>query len=495
MAAREVHDAVVVGAGPNGLAGAVTLARAGLDVLVLEARPTVGGGARTLDLGLAPGIVHDICSAVHPLGLASPFLRAFDLQARGVGLTVPDVSYAQPLEGRPAALAYRDLARTAEGLGADGRAWRALMGPLVEDAAAVIALVLGDHRSVPRELLRPSGARAAAAFGAAVLEQGTRAWNARFSDDAGPALLSGVAAHSISTLPTLAAAGTSLMLGALAHAVGWPLPRGGSQAIVDALVSDLRAHGGEVRTSTRVTHWRELPRARAYLFDTTPRTVAQVWGERMRPSVRAGLERFRYGNAAAKVDFVLSGPVPWADARAGRAGTVHVGGTRAEMAEAEAAVARGRHAERPMALLSDPAVFDPGRVVNGLRPLWTYAHVPAGSPVDVTETLTAQIERFAPGFRDVVVASRCVPAAEMDQHNPSYIGGDIASGAVTMWQMFARPRLAWDVWGAGVPGVYLCSQSTVPGPGVHGMGGWHAARRALRHRFGIRKAPDLSPTA
>jgi phytoene dehydrogenase-like protein len=490
---REVRDAVVVGAGPNGLAAAVTLARAGLDVLVLEGESTLGGGARTLDLGLAPGLVHDICSAVHPLAIASPFLHEFDLPARGVGLNVPEISYAQPLEGRPAALAYRDLDRTAEGLGADGAAWRTLMGPLVAGSDAVASVVLGDHRSIPRETLRPSGLLGALGLGLAALEQGTTAWNLRWRGEEAPALLTGVAAHAISPLPSLAASGTALMLGALAHSTGWPIPVGGSQAITDALVTDIRAHGGELRTDTHVRHWRELPRARAYLFDVSAAALVQIWGDRMRPSVRAGLERFPFGNAVAKVDFVLSGPVPWADPRVGEAGTVHLGGTRAEMAAAENAVAAGRHAERPMGLASDPTVHDPTRLVDGLRPLWTYAHVPAGSDVDITETMTRQIERFAPGFRDVVVASRCIPAARMHEHNASYVGGDIAAGAITMWRMISRPRLAWDYYDGGVPGVYLCSESTAPGPGVHGMSGWHAAQRALKQRFGIRQAASLAP--
>ncbi|WP_127126503.1 NAD(P)/FAD-dependent oxidoreductase [Georgenia sp. SYP-B2076] len=493
--AREQHDAVVVGAGPNGLAAAVTLARAGLGVLVLEGQPTLGGGARSLELGLAPGLLHDVCSAVHPLGFASPFLSAFDLPARGVELRVPEVSYAQPLEGRPAGLAYPDLEKTAAGLGADGAAWRRLMNPLVAGADAVVALGLGDHRSVPREVFSPKGLLGAAAFGAAMLEQGTRAWNLRFTGDVAPALLTGIAMHAVTTMPSLATAGTALLLGTLAHSHGWPLPVGGSQAITDALVADIRAHGGELRTGAQVTSWRELPRARAYLFDTTPRALVEIWGERMRPGVRAAFERFRYGNAAAKVDFVLSGPVPWADGRVGAAGTVHVGGTRAEMAAAEATVASGRHAEHPAMLVSDPTVTDPGREVGGRRPLWTYAHVPAGSTLDITETVIAQIERFAPGFRDVVVASQCIPAAQMSKHNANYIGGDIAAGAITMFRMVARPRVAWNEYDGGVPGVYLCSESTPPGPGVHGMSGWFAARRALGERFGIRQAPELGPDA
>ncbi|MEE6273823.1 phytoene desaturase family protein [Georgenia wangjunii] len=490
---REARDVVVVGAGPNGLAGAVTMARAGLDVLVLEAESTIGGGARTHALGLAPDVVHDICSAVHPMAVASPFLRQFDVAARGVELRTPDLSYAQPLDGGRAGLAYRDLERTVESLGADGPAWRSLMAPLAAEPEAVTALALGDKRSVPAELRSVAGVRTAVAYALRALEQGTRAWDARFTGPEAPALLTGVATHAISPLPTLATAGVALLLGSLAHGTGWPVPVGGSQAIVDALAADLLAHGGEIRTGTPVTTWRELPRARAYLFDTTPRALAAIWGERMPSRVRSAFEDFRYGNAAAKVDFVLSGPVPWRHPEVGRAGTVHLGGTRGEMVAAEAAISAGRHAEHPMVLVSDPAVTVPERIVGGLRPLWTYAHVPAGSPRDVTEDITAEIERFAPGFRDVVVASRCVPASRMSDENANYVGGDIAAGAITFWRMFARPRAALDPFSGGIPGVYLCSSSVPPGPGVHGLGGWYAAGRALRSRFGIDALPSLAP--
>ncbi|AEG45466.1 NAD(P)/FAD-dependent oxidoreductase [Isoptericola variabilis] len=522
-------DAVVVGSGPNGLAAAVTLARSGLGVTVLEAEDTVGGGARTLPLGLADGVVHDVCSAVHPMAWASPFFRAFDLPAHGVELLTPEVSYAQPLDGGRSAVAYRLLDATAERLGPDGAAWRALLGPLAREWEAVAAVALGDKRSVPPGLGRVGALAAVARYGLALLEQGTRAWGVRFDGDEAPALLTGVAAHTITRLPSLAGAGTALLLGALAHASpvserqwagahqasdtkrvpgevserqwagahqlsdtgfdgGWPLPRGGSGAIVAALVADLEAHGGTVVTGHRVRSRADLPAARAYLFDTTPRTLVDVLGDDLTPALRSALTWFRHGDAAAKVDFVLSGPVPWADPEVGRAGTVHVGGTRADLARAESDVAAGRHPERPVCLVSDPTVVDPSREHGGLRPLWTYAHVPAGSDVDMTEAVTAQVERFAPGFRDVVVTSRCTPAARLAEHDANYVGGDIAAGAVSMWQMIARPTARPDPYAAG-GGAYLCSSSTPPGPGVHGMGGWHAARRALRDVFGVRVTP------
>ncbi|MEN0129611.1 MAG: NAD(P)/FAD-dependent oxidoreductase [Brevundimonas sp.] len=496
MARAEV---VVVGSGPNGLAAAVTCARAGLRVTVLEAQPTTGGGARTLDLGLADGIVHDLCSAVHPMAWASPFFAAFDLRSRGVELLSPDVSFAQPLPDGRAGLAYRSLDETVAGLGVDGGAWRSLVGRLAEGHEHTIAVALGDKRSIPTSVLR-GGITTAAAFGLAVLEQGTRSWDRRFVDDVAPALLTGVAAHAITPLPSFAAAGTAILLASLAHAGdGWPIPRGGSGAITDALVADLVAHGGEIVTGERVASFADLPPAHAYLFDTTPRTVVQVLGERIPPRHRRALESFRYGNAAAKVDFVLSGPVPWTVPEVGRAGTVHVGGTRAEMAHAEGEVAAGRHAERPMVLVSDPSVVDETRrgpaAAGGLRPLWSYAHVPSGSDVDVTEAVTAHIERYAPGFRDVVVASRCIPAAHMSDHNENYVGGDISAGSVDIRQMFARPTASFEPYAAGRDGVYLCSASTPPGPGVHGLSGWYAAKRALRECFGITQAPSLAPSA
>lgn len=495
---REVLDAVVVGSGPNGLAAAVTLARAGLAVRVYEEQATPGGGARTLPAGLAadvaPDLAHDVCSAVHPMALASPFLREFDLPARGVDLRVPDLSYAQPLDGHTAGLAWHDLARTIEGLGPDGAAWRRLLGPLVARADVVVDLAMGDKRSLPPSAYDgATGLRASLAFALGLLAQGTRAWEGTFAGQVAPALLTGVAAHAIAPVPGLAPAGTALLLASLAHAGGWPIPVGGSVAIVDALLADLMAHGGEIVTGHPVRTWRELPRARAYLLDLTPRAAGRIWGDRLEPRARERLRAFRYGDAAAKVDFVLRESVPWRVGEVGLAGTVHVGGSRADMARAERAVADGRHAERPMVLLSDPTVADPSRRVNGLIPLWTYAHVPHGSDVDVTEAVTAQLERFAPGFRDVVVASGCTPAASMARHNANYVGGDIAAGAVTIPRILAGAGVRLDPYAVGLPGVYLCSASTPPGPGVHGMTGAFAARRALRSRFGIKNAPSLAP--
>ncbi|MDN5686013.1 MAG: NAD(P)/FAD-dependent oxidoreductase [Brachybacterium sp.] len=487
-------DAVVVGSGPNGLAAAVTLARAGLRIQVLESQDTIGGGARTLDLGLADGIVHDLCSAVHPLALASPFFEAFDLGARGVDLIAPEASYAQPLDDEPAAIAWHDADRTAEGLGADGPTWRATLGTLARHQDLVAELALGDKRSIPRALLTtPHTLAIAPLFGALVGLQGTPAWDLPLRTERARALLGGVAAHAIGRIPSLGLAATSALLGTIAHGAGWPIPVGGSQSIIDALTADLRAHGGEIVTGHRVRTWRDVPPARAVLLDTTAGAAADILANRLPRSLESALRGFGHGDAAAKVDFVLSGPVPWRDAEVGRAGTQHLGGTRAQMAAAEAEVAAGRVPDHPVTLVSDPSITDRSRRRGELRPLWSYAHVPAGDPSDPTELVTRQIERFAPEFRDVIVSSRGISAADMAHHNPALVGGDITMGGVTMASMIARPTPRRDPYRLGATSWYLCSAATPPGPGVHGMNGWHAARRVLRREFGLRGTPDLSP--
>ena len=486
-------DAVVVGSGPNGLAAAVTMARAGLSVKVFEAQPTIGGGARTLDLGLADGITHDMCSAVHPLAIASPFFVDFDLRARGMELTTPEVSYAQPLDDKPAALAFHDFETTVDRLGAAGPEWRRFFAPLLERVDDAIWLSLGDKRSLPETLRDVPGIANIVRFGLRLLSQAGPAWNVPLAHESSQALFTGVAAHAIGGLPAMGTAATATMLSTVAHAGGWPSPIGGSQAIIDHLVADLEAHGGSVTAGVRVEHVSDLPAARAYLLDTSALNAAQIFSGLLPARVDRALRRFRQGNAAAKVDFVLNGPVPWADPNVNRAGTIHVGGTRAQMAAAEAQVMAGRMPADPVCLVSDPTVFDPSREVGGLRPLWAYAHVPFDCPLDPTEYITRQIERFAPGFRDTIVAHNAIPADEMAAHNQNYIGGDIATGVVTFYRMLARPRLAWDDYSLGVPGAFLCSAATPPAPGVHGMNGWFAARRALRTRFGITEAPSLAP--
>lgn len=477
-------DAVVVGAGPNGLAAAVTLARAGLSVEVVERNDMIGGGARTEELTL-PGFLHDVCSAVHPMALQSEFFRLFRMEER-IELRLPEVQYGHPLDGGRAGIAYQDLERTAAELGVDGPAFRNLMGPLARSADQVADFATDALLHVPRHPLT------VLRFGLRALEQGSSAWNARFRQDAAPAMVSGVAAHSIQHMPSLSTAAAALSLGAYAHARGWPVPIGGSQAIVDALADDLVAHGGRIVTGHEVRSLGDLTPAKAVLFDTSVPGMLRIAGSQIPTPKRGALRRFRFGNAAAKVDFALSDPVPWTNETLRRAGTVHIGGTRAEIAAAEGSVARGRHAERPYVLGSEPTVVDPTRAPKGKHVFWAYAHVPAGSDVDQTEAITRQVERFAPGFRDTILQSSSRTAAHMSDHNPNYVGGDIAAGAASFWQLVKRPVLSSDPWRMG-GGMYLCSESSAPGPGVHGMAGWRAAKSALRHTFGLPDDVDLTP--
>ena len=430
-----------------------------------------------------------MCSAVHPLALASPFFVEFDLPARGVTLAVPEIAYANPLPGRSAAIAYRDLERTCAEL-ADGACWRRLLGPLVADWHEVVGLLLGDKRSLPTPI--PSGLTAALHLGLRMLNQGTRAWGSLVGDDA-RALFTGVAAHVISRMPSMAAAGAGLMLATLAHSVGWPIPVGGSRTITDALIADLRAHGGELMAGVEVTS-PPGPPGSVVAFDTAPTALLRIYGDALPPRYAKALRQYRFGPGVAKVDFVLSDEIPWSDPRLRQAPTLHLGGTRGQMAQAEADIAAGRHAQWPMVLASSPHVADPGRIGSGGdRPLWTYAHVPSGSTVNATETVTAVIERFAPGFRDIVVAARAVPAARMADHNANYVGGDIGMGANNAWRAIAGPTPQLNPWRTPIPKVYLCSAATPPGGGVHGMAGYYAARTLLRREFGITGIPALGP--
>ena len=487
--ARARHTAAraaVVGAGPNGLAAAVTLARAGVPVTVFEAAETIGGGTRTTEL-VQPGVLHDVCSAVHPMALATEFFRQFEIERR-VEFVVPEASYANPLDGAAgsrAAIAYRDLDRTAAELGRDGAAYARLYRPLLERLEGITDFALGGS------MLRwPRDPLAAIVTALRTAEQGTPLWGMRFREDAAPALLSGVAAHSIGRMPHLATAAVGTVLGALGHARGWPVPVGGSRVITDALAADVLAHGGQIETNHPIDRIAELDGYDVKLFDTSTRGLLSIAGDVLPARYRRALSRFRFGDAASKVDFVLDGPIPWQDPRVAAAATVHLGGTRAQLATAEFDVAHGRHPERPYVLLAQPATFDSGRNPADVNAVWSYTHVPRGSDIDVAPAVIAQIERFAPGFRDRIVAHTVTTAAQLAGYNRNYVGGDFSAGAITMRQLLARPALNTDPWRTPARGVYLASSATSPGPGVHGLAGWYAAQSALRHEFGL-QAPAL----
>jgi phytoene dehydrogenase-like protein len=464
-------DAVIVGAGPNGLAAAVTLARAGLAVDVFEGAATPGGGCRTEDLTL-PGFHHDTCSAVHPLAAASPFFLGTDLAARGVRLLTPKVAFAHPLDGGRAAAVSGSVDETAGGLGADAGAYRRLMAPLVRDSGAILPAVLAPLRSVPEHAVAVSRFGLRGVLPASLLAR-------RFETKEARAMLAGVAAHSMQPLSAPLTGGFGLLLMMLAHSAGWPVVEGGSARLVDALTAELASLGGQVVTGRWIRRLADLPQARAVLLDVTPRQFLQIAGDRLPGRYRRAMRRFRYGPGACKVDWALDGAVPWTAAACKEAGTVHLGGTLAEVARSEADVAAGRHPDRPYCLVAQAGVVDPTRAPAGKHTLWAYCHVPSGSTVDMADRIEAQIERFAPGFRDLVLARTVRTAAEMEQHNPNYIGGDINSGAGTLRQTVFRPASRWNPYRTALPGVYLCSASTPPGGGVHGMCGSGAARAAL----------------
>jgi phytoene dehydrogenase-like protein len=471
MAHHYAYDAVVVGSGPNGLAAAITLAQAGHSVLVLEAEQTVGGGTRTAELTL-PGFRHDICSTVHPLAAASPFFGQLPLAEYGLEWVYPPAALAHPLDDSSAAVLERSIAATGETMGRDAAAYRRLISPLATNWAKVAPEILGPLR-LPRHPLALARLGLFAVWPATVLAR------LAFRAEPARAVFGGLAGHSMVALDQPVTAAFGLVLAASAHAVGWPVARGGSQAIATALVRYFHLLGGEVAAGVRVRSVDELPPARAVLFDVTPRQLLSIAGDRLPAGYRRALGRYRYGPGVFKVDWALNGPIPWKAAGCLRAATIHLGGTLAQIADSERAVWQGKHPEKPYIILVQPTLFDASRAPEGKHTAWAYCHVPNGSTFDMTERIEAQIERYAPGFRDCILARHVMPPAAMEQHNANYIGGDINGGVQDMWQFYTRPTLRRVPYSTPAKELYLCSSSTPPGGGVHGMCGYFAARAAL----------------
>jgi len=476
------YDAVVVGSGPNGLAAAIVLARAGLRVLVREAADIPGGGARTEALTL-PGFAHDVCSAVHPLGIGSPFFRTLPLAAHGLEWIQPPAAVAHPLDDGSAVLLERSTLAMEPQLGPDAAAWCQLMDPFVRRWRAVFADALGPLK-VPRHPLL------LARFGLTALPATTWLARWRFRQARARALFGGIAAHATLPLRQPPSAAFGMILGLAGHAVGWPIPRGGSASITRALLSYFRSLGGELLTGAPVTALDELPAARVVLLDLTPRQILRLGGTHLPALYRAQLERFSYGLGTFKVDWALAAPIPWQAPEAARAATVHLGGTLDELDASRQQEWSGQPAERPFVLVVQPSLFDPSRAPNERHVGWAYCHVPNGCTVDMTERIEAQVERFAPGFRDRILARHVMSPADLERHNPNLIGGDLNGGEATLLQLFFRPALRPLPYATPNPRLFVCSSSTPPGGGVHGMGGYYAARLALRRRFSSR--PDSS---
>ncbi len=462
-------DAVVVGSGPNGLAAAIEIARTGRKVIVFEAEETLGGGCRSAELTL-PGFVHDVCSAVHPLAIASPFFRTLPLAEHGLDWIEPPVMLAHPLDDGRCGLVYRSIGRTAEGLGVDAGSYRALMAPLVKLWPRIERSVLGPLRW-PRHPL------ALARFGVRAMGSAEGLARQTFALERGRALLAGIAAHGMLPLDRLPTAAFAIVLGMMAHVAGWVLPRGGAQALSNALAAHLRSLGGDIVTGTAVRSIDELPPARAILCDLSPAPLLRIAGHRFPDWYRRKLQRYRYGMGVFKVDWALGGAIPWRAPECARAGTVHVGGTLEEIAQSERDAWEGRPSNRPFVLLAQPSLFDPSRAPQGSHTAWAYCHVPRGSDIDMLPVIERQIERFAPGFRDRVLARAVRRPADIELHNANLVGGDIGAGVTDLRQLFTRPT--WRTYSTPARGLYICSASTPPGVGVHGMCGYFAARRAL----------------
>jgi phytoene dehydrogenase-like protein len=465
-------DAVVIGSGPNGLAAAITLAQQGFAVRVIEAHAEVGGGTRTAELTL-PGFLHDVCSAIHPMGELSPFFRSLPLEQHGLCWVYPPISVAHPLDDGSCVVLERSVANTAERLGVDGAAYRQLMEGFVHLGLPLFGDLLGPLR-IPRHPL------AMARFGFYGIRSARGLARGLFTEERARAVLAGCAAHSILPLDKLLTGAVGLVFAFTAHLCDWPIARGGSHAISHALLSYLRSLGGELQLGTRIGSLGELPKARAYLFDLAPKQFSQIAGDELPKRYLKRLSHYRYGPAVFKLDWALSGPIPWRDPECARASTVHVGGTLDQIADAEAAAYRGQHHERPFVLVAQQSHFDPTRAPEGRHTGYAYCHVPHGSGVDVTAQIEAQIERFAPGFRDLILARKAHSPGDFERYNESFIGGVIAGGCADATQLFTRPVARLDPYSTPNRRLFLCSQATPPGAGVHGMCGYFAAQSVMR---------------
>jgi phytoene dehydrogenase-like protein len=470
LTSHYAYDAVIVGSGPNGLAAAITIARSGRSVAVLESQPTIGGGVRSANL-TAPGFTHDVCSAVYPLAIGSPFLRQLPLDQHGLQWIQPPAPLAHPMDDGTAVMLERSVGATSENLDVDGAAYRNLMKWLVEKWDRLDIDILAPPR-FPRHPL------SLAKFGLRAMRPARRLAENVFAGQRARALFAGLAAHSMLPLEYAASAAFGLVLGVTAHALGWPIARGGAQKLADALSSYLRQLGGEIVVNRWITSLDDLPASRVVLCDLTPRQLLRIAGNRFSSRYRRSLEHYHYGMGAFKMDWALSAPVPWKAASCARAATVHLGGTLDEIALSERAAWRGDPAGRPFVLLVQPSLFDDSRAPATKHTLWAYCHVPHGSNFDMTHRVEAQIERFAPGFRDLVIARSAMAPRDLEQHNANLVGGDINGGAAILRQLFFRPTVR--LYKTSLKGLYICSSSTPPGGGVHGMCGHFAALQALK---------------
>lgn len=467
------NDAVVVGSGPNGLAAAVTLAKAGWTVQVFEASPQIGGGTRSATLTL-PGFVHDVCSAVHPLAVASPFFQELRIETQDLDWIYPGIPLAHPLDDGSAVSLHRDLNVTAASLGKDTAAYRTLMKPLVNHWENLASEFLQPILHLPQHPF------ILARFGGLALWPATVLARTFFKSKHARALFAGIAAHSFLPLNAPVSSAFGLVLGAAGHAVGWPIPRGGSQSIADALSKCFRQLGGKIQPNQPTRTMADLPEARLTLFDVSAWEFARIAKETLPIIYRRRLEQFRHAPGIFKIDYALNSPIPWKAPDCRRAGTIHLGGTMEEIAQAEHEIAQGKIPQRPFVLVAQQSLFDPSRAPAGQHTLWAYCHAPFNCQVDMSDLIESQIERFAPGFRDCVIARHRMNAVELEKSNPNLKGGDINGGAATLWQLLARPILSPAPYRTPLPGTYLCSASTPPGGGVHGMCGYNAARLALR---------------